>query len=93
MEGQTMGYIVEIFKFLWRLFIKIDIIINEYLFNGNRGETLSSRMGRRIQRQRKEGTKCRWCQFICRVVLKPLAKMLGQEKHCEESIQDEFKRG
>ncbi len=69
-----------------------DIWINVYVFKGNEGETMSGRMGRKIQRRKAEGEECKWCHFMCRVVLKPLALIFGQDKHCEESIKEKYRR-
>ena len=70
-----------------KFLIRLDIWINVYIFRGNEGETMSSRMGRKMQRK-----DCKWCHFMCRVVLKPLALLFGQKAHCVESIQEEYRR-
>jgi len=70
----------------------IDVEINYYLLNGNRFETISSRLGRLIKRD-----DCKVCtlfaKVLCRIVLAPLAWILGQgTHHCTKSIQPGFKK-
>lgn len=67
---------------------KIDIWLNMKVFNGDE-ETISSRLGRHIERD-----ECLACKIFCRVVLIPLSLVLiiiGKQKglkHCGESVSD-----
>ena len=68
--------------------IKLDVWINVHVFRGNEGETISSRLGRKI-----EDKDCMWCRIFCRTILVPLAIVLRNKdlKHCRDSIQDKHK--
>ncbi len=67
--------------------IKIDIWINVHIFRGNEGETISSRLGRQIERR-----DCFWCRLFCRTILLPLALISGQGwKHCRKVIQNKYR--
>ena len=71
-----------------------DVWINVHIFKGNEGETISSRVGRKIERY----DSCLWCRIFCRLVLFPLSLVLmlfGNQKtfkHCREFIQKEYKQ-
>ena len=67
------------------LLIKLDIWVNVYVFKGNEGETISSRLGRKI-----EDKDCMWCRLFCRTILLPLAILLRNKdlKHCKDSISE-----
>ena len=69
-------------------FIEVDIYFNYYWFNGNKGETISSRLGRRIKYY-----NCYPCKLFCRGilwVLGPFANNKNWFRHCKESIQKEY---
>lgn len=68
-----------IFEKIWQWLKAKDIQLNEFL-GGTKGETISSRLGRHINRD-----GCILCKVFCRV---PLI-FLGW-KHCKKSIQDEY---
>ena len=75
-------------KALWNALYKLDVQANYKLLNGNEGETISSRLGRKIERD-----DCVSCRVFCRVVLFPLAVLLRNKhfKHCRDSIQEEYR--
>lgn len=67
--------------------IKKDIQFNEFL-GGNKGETISSRLGRHIMRD-----NCFLCRLFCRVILLPLGILINRDyKHCRDSIQKRYKQ-
>jgi len=67
--------------------LELDKWVNHELLKGNEGETISSRLGRKIERE-----DCFWCRFFCRVSLLPLAIFFEQGgKHCRRSIQNEYR--
>lgn len=73
---------------LWQL----DIWLNHKLFNGNEGETISSRLGRYIEGDNiwKEWS----AKIFCRTVLLPLAFIMRDKdwKHCREHIDERFRK-
>lgn len=75
---------------LWDFLIGLDIKINETL-GGNKGETISSRLGRYIEDKSKPARA--WLSRIfCRTVLLPLGLLIDKSfTHCRDNIQDEFK--
>lgn len=76
------------FKKLLAWFLKFDKQVNHYLLGGNKGETISSRLGRHIKYR-----NCNWCKLFCRGflwILGPIAKNKNWFRHCKESIQSEF---
>ncbi len=68
-----------------------DKDVNHEWFKGNKGETVSSRLGRVIERD--DCFVCTWsAKIFCRLGLAPLAWILGQgSHHCVKSIQPEFR--
>ena len=62
--------------------------INYNLLNGNKGETVSSRLGRKIERD-----NCFTCRVFCRTFLLVLAVIFRNKdlKHCRDSIQEQFR--
>jgi hypothetical protein len=67
--------------------IRLDIWINVHIFRGKEGETISSRLGRKI-----EDKDCIWCRIFCRTFLLPLAIIFKQGgKHCRKAIQDRYR--
>ncbi|MDA3832505.1 MAG: hypothetical protein PF495_03835 [Spirochaetales bacterium] len=59
--------------------IRADMWLN-YHAGGNRGETISSRWGRRVVRD-----QCLLCKIFCRTILLPLGL-----KHCVKHIQAKY---
>lgn len=76
---------------MWQWFLDLDIQLNEFL-GGNKGETISSRLGRKI-----EDKNCWTCRIFCRVYLIPVSIILWLRgkgfhwKHCREYIQEEYR--
>lgn len=69
----------------------LDIWANERL-GGNKGETISSRLGRYIE---DDNHKVRgWAsRFFCRIGLLPLGIFIDKSwKHCRSSIDKRFKK-
>ncbi|QKE74777.1 hypothetical protein HPK19_19445 [Arthrobacter citreus] len=59
--------------YIWNLLIALDQLMNTIL-GGNPDETMSSRMGKRID-------TCNFCRFMCRFL------DLFQKDHCIKSIE------
>lgn len=67
--------------------LKLDKWVNHKIFRGHEDETISSRLGRKI-----EEDNCVGCRLFCRTVLLPLAIIFKQgAKHCRAAIQDEHR--
>lgn len=65
---------------------RADVWLNEKL-GGNKGETISSRLGRHI-----ENRNCWPCRIFCRTVLLPLGILLDRDfKHCRKSINEKYR--
>lgn len=72
---------------LWQWLYDKDVQLNK-LLGGNKGETISSRLGRHINRD-----GCILCKVFCRLILLPLGAVLNKDyRHCKKSIQTEFER-
>lgn len=70
--------------------IQFDIWVNYKLLNGKEGETISSRLGRYIERD--NSIKSWASKIFCRTVLLPLGILFdGSWKHCRESITEEHR--
>ena len=72
-----------------KFFIRIDMFLN-YALGGNKNETISSRLGRKIERD-----GCLPCKLFCRIFLLPLGIIFNKNafRHCRESIQEEHRNG
>lgn len=72
--------------------IQFDKWVNYKILNGNEGETISSRLGRYIERD--NGPKSWWSRLFCRTVLLPLGIIMRNEdwKHCRDSIQEKYRK-
>jgi hypothetical protein len=69
-----------------------DIWINVHIFKGNKGETISSRLGRYIENKSKP-VRGWMARIFCRTVLLPLCLILDNSwKHCRENIQKKYQR-
>ena len=76
---------------LWNGLRRTDIWLNEKL-GGNKGETISSRLGRYIEDSSRplRGWVAR---VFCRTVLLPLGLLLDNNwKHCRKSINEKYKK-
>ena len=77
-------------KIAWKL-VELDIWINVHWFNGNEGETISSRLGRYIEDKSRPARG--WAaRIFCRTILLPLGILADNSwKHCRENIQERYK--
>ena len=76
---------------IWDFLVSLDIKANEVM-GGNKGETISSRLGRYIK---DDSRKLRaWAsRLFCRTVLLPLGILLDRSfTHCVDNIQDEHRK-
>ena len=79
---KTVGFVNSLIGF--------DAWVNYKLLNGNEGETISSRLGRYIERD--NSIKSFASKVFCRTILLPLGIIFDNSwKHCRESIQEEHR--
>lgn len=64
-------------RYFWNILISLDQLANTLLF-GNPDETMSSRMGKKIEKG-----ECLGCFYLCRL----LSWLFRQDKHCIQSIE------
>jgi len=78
---------MKLIKTIIKLLLKADKWINYVILRGNKGEYISSRLGRHIKRD-----DCFACKFFCRVILLPLGLIFNKNpfRHCVESIQTKY---
>lgn len=75
---------------MFKKLLECDIWLNEKL-GGNKGETISSRLGRYIE-DKSEPVRGWMARIFCRTVLLPLGLLLDNSwKHCRESINQKYK--
>ena len=63
-------------RYFWNVLISLDQLLNTIL-GGDPDETISSRMGKSIERK----DNCRICIFLCKVL------NLIDKDHCKKSIE------
>jgi len=79
--------------FTFKFWLRVDKNANAELFNGERKETMSSRMGRRLQKGFKGFLN--WRYNLCKAlsfIEKVLTKRKDKVRHCIESIKEDKDR-